>query len=149
MKAAVNRGLVMVLASAGLVACLDDHLVAPPPPPPPTSGLIISNPVPNAVLSARERVGLAHVGAGVNDVVYVSLAPGTVPTGTRASVQSVNWATAASMERFYQGYGRGADPVSALAGAQRAVLAQPATSHPFYWAGFEVVGGAVEKVWAQ
>ncbi len=53
-----------------------------------------------------------------------------------------DWATAALMERFYQGYAGSADPVGALAAAQRALLAQPATSHPFYWAGFVVVGGA-------
>jgi CHAT domain-containing protein len=53
-----------------------------------------------------------------------------------------DWATAALMEQFYQGYGRRADPVRALAQAQRALLAQPVTSHPFYWAGFVEVGGA-------
>ena len=53
-----------------------------------------------------------------------------------------DWATAALMERFYQGYAGGADPAGALAAAQRALLAQPATSHPFYWAGFVAVGGA-------
>jgi CHAT domain-containing protein len=53
-----------------------------------------------------------------------------------------DWATAALMERFYQGYAGNADPAGALAAAQRALLAQPATSHPFYWAGFVAVGGA-------
>jgi CHAT domain-containing protein/Tfp pilus assembly protein PilF len=53
-----------------------------------------------------------------------------------------DWATAALMERFYEGYGRGTDPSDALAEAQRALIAQPATSHPFYWAGFVAVGGA-------
>jgi CHAT domain-containing protein/Tfp pilus assembly protein PilF len=53
-----------------------------------------------------------------------------------------DWATAALMERFYQEYAGRADPAAALAAAQRALLAQPATSHPFYWAGFVAVGGA-------
>jgi CHAT domain-containing protein len=51
-------------------------------------------------------------------------------------------ATAVLMERFYQGFTAGADPVRALAAAQRGVLASPATAHPFYWAGFVTVGGA-------
>lgn len=53
-----------------------------------------------------------------------------------------DWATAALMERFYERYGGGGDPVSALAEAQRTLLAQPASSHPFYWAGFVAVGGS-------
>jgi CHAT domain-containing protein len=51
-----------------------------------------------------------------------------------------DWATAALMERFYEGYASDGDPAGALARAQRVLLAQPATSHPFYWAGFVTVG---------
>ena len=47
-------------------------------------------------------------------------------------------ATAALMERFYEGLAAGADPARALALAQRALLAAPATMHPFYWAGFVI-----------
>ena len=47
--------------------------------------------------------------------------------------------TAVLMERFYQSYDR-LGAASALATAQRALLAMPATAHPFFWAGFEVVG---------
>jgi len=53
-----------------------------------------------------------------------------------------DWATAALMERFYEGYAPGDDPSRALALAQRALLATPATGHPFYWAGFVSVEGA-------
>ena len=53
-----------------------------------------------------------------------------------------DWATAALMEQFYAGYAGGAEPGQALAMAQRALLAQPATAQPFYWAGFVAVGGA-------
>jgi CHAT domain-containing protein/Tfp pilus assembly protein PilF len=49
-----------------------------------------------------------------------------------------DWATAALMERFYPGYLSDGDPARALALAQRALLAAPATSHPFHWAGFVV-----------
>ena len=58
-----------------------------------------------------------------------------------ASLWSVqDRATADLMERFYAGYATSADPTRALAVAQRALLAAPATVHPFYWAGFEVAG---------
>lgn len=51
-----------------------------------------------------------------------------------------DWATAALMERFYERYSAGAEPVRALAAAQRALLRESATGHPFYWAGFVHVG---------
>jgi CHAT domain-containing protein len=53
-----------------------------------------------------------------------------------------DWATAALMERLYGMSSAAADPAHALAEAQRGLLAVPATAHPFYWAGFVVVGGA-------
>ncbi len=53
-----------------------------------------------------------------------------------------DWATATLMERFYESYQAHGDPVSALALAQRALLAARPTAHPFYWAGFVSVGGA-------
>ena len=45
------------------------------------------------------------------------------------------------MERFYERYRVGTEPAKALAAAQRALLGNPATASPYYWAGFEVVGG--------
>ncbi len=53
-----------------------------------------------------------------------------------------DWATAALMERFYGGGEVAAEPARALAEAQRALLAERATKHPFYWAGLVVVGGS-------
>jgi CHAT domain-containing protein len=49
-------------------------------------------------------------------------------------------ATALLMERFYAEYQSGSPPAAALAAAQRALLSVPATSHPYHWAGFELIG---------
>lgn len=53
-----------------------------------------------------------------------------------------DWATAAFMERFYERLTAGERPGAALAAAQRAIRDTPATSHPFFWAGFVISGGA-------
>ena len=53
-----------------------------------------------------------------------------------------DWATSGLMDRFYEAYAAGDDPARALAVAQRGMLAERATAHPFQWAGFVVVGGA-------
>lgn len=45
------------------------------------------------------------------------------------------------MERFYEAMAAGEQPVRALAKAQRAMREGLATAHPFYWAGFVIVGG--------
>jgi len=47
--------------------------------------------------------------------------------------------TAALMERFYQGAQK-ADLASALQQAQQALLKNEQTRHPFFWAGFNLVG---------
>lgn len=54
-------------------------------------------------------------------------------------------ATAALMEQFYVELASHADPVRALAAAQRRLLAAGATAHPFFWAGFVSVGSAERR----
>jgi CHAT domain-containing protein len=54
-------------------------------------------------------------------------------------------ATAELMTRFYERFTAGTDATGALAAAQRAMLAAPATAHPFYWAGFVSIGGSHEQ----
>ncbi len=49
-------------------------------------------------------------------------------------------ATSVLMERFYRAYRAGVAPATALAEAQRAMLSEPSTANPFYWAAFEVIG---------
>ena len=57
--------------------------------PPPLEGLMVSNPIASAALTAETGGALALVPGALDDVTYVSLAPGTVPTGRRASVRRV------------------------------------------------------------
>ncbi|HEU5183430.1 MAG TPA: CHAT domain-containing protein [Gemmatimonadaceae bacterium] len=53
-----------------------------------------------------------------------------------------DWATAAFMDRFYESLEAGERPERALANAQRTMRTTRATAHPFFWAGFVVVGGS-------
>ena len=62
-----------------------------------------------------------------------------------ANVMATLWpvedrSTARLMERFYTALAAGRSEAEALAEAQRAGLSNPATSHPFYWAGFTLSG---------
>jgi len=44
------------------------------------------------------------------------------------------------MQRFYRHLTAGRRMAVALAEAQRELIATPDTAHPFYWAGFVLVG---------
>jgi CHAT domain-containing protein len=62
-----------------------------------------------------------------------------------ARVVATLWAVedqsmAEAMEHFYERRAAGADDVTALAQAQRGLLAERATAHPFHWAGVVLVG---------
>lgn len=85
------------------------------------------------VLSGEGVLGLtsAFLSAGV-PVVVASLWP--VDDST----------TARFMERFYDSLANGKTVASSLRSAQRGLMEDPRTAHPFFWAGFVVVGdGAV------
>jgi CHAT domain-containing protein len=49
-------------------------------------------------------------------------------------------ATAELMQRFYRHLTAGMSLAGSLAAAQRELIANPDTAHPFYWAGFVLVG---------
>jgi CHAT domain-containing protein len=51
-------------------------------------------------------------------------------------------ATARLMERFYADLLSGASLPEALAASQRSLIRDQDTAHPFYWAGFSLVGEA-------
>ena len=97
------------------------------------------------VLSACETaIGSGAVGDVPAGDDWVGLTRAFLHAGAKRVVATLwqvdDWATAALMEQFYQRYGLRDEPASALAGAQRAILATGATMHPFYWAGFTAVG---------
>jgi CHAT domain-containing protein len=86
---------------------------------------------------------LADVPAGDD---WVGLARAFLHAGASSVIATLwpvdDWATAALMERFYAELATGIAPRLALARAQRTLRRERATSHPFYWAGFVIVGGA-------
>jgi len=84
----------------------------------------------------------ADVPAGDDWVGFVNaflLAGAGNVLGTLWPVEDVS--TARLMTHFYQQLGAGRSEAEALALAQRAALREPASSHPFYWAGFTLVRG--------
>jgi CHAT domain-containing protein len=93
-----------------------------------------------AVLSGCESaMGRRMVGEGVAGLTSAFLSAGV------QSVVATLWrvddsATADLMERFYRGLADGIPVAGALRRAQLETRAEPETSHPFYWAGFVVVG---------
>ena len=54
---------------------------------------IASNPVPTTALGASTGAAMDVAPGAASEEVYVSLAPGTAPTGTRATVRRVGDAT--------------------------------------------------------
>jgi CHAT domain-containing protein/tetratricopeptide (TPR) repeat protein len=76
---------------------------------------------------------------------WVGLVQGFLYAGA-SNVMATLWpvaevATARLMERFYGELATGRPEVEALAVAQRAAVREPATAHPFFWAGFALVRG--------
>lgn len=75
---------------------------------------------------------------------WVSLARAFLTAGADNVVASLwrveDLATARLMERFYRTVEAGEPFADALVAAQRSLLDDPATAHPFFWAGFALVG---------
>jgi hypothetical protein len=81
------------------------------------------------VVSGEGVIGLtgAFLSAGVPAIVATLW-----PVDDRATEQL--------MRRFYAGLSRGLTASAALREAQRSLRDEPRTGHPFYWAGFVLVG---------
>jgi len=77
---------------------------------------------------------------------WVSLTRAFLSAGSDNVVASLwrveDLATATLMEKFYRELGDGVGLADALAIAQRSLIDDPDTAHPFYWAGFSLVGEA-------
>lgn len=99
-----------------------------------------------AVLAGCETAaGRTTTGEGVLGLTSAFLSAG-VPV-----VVSSRWAvddhvTAILMSHFYDGLAAGQSVASALRAAQLAVRDNRATGHPFYWAGFAVVGDGTRVI---
>ena len=122
--------LAVVTALAWFAACSDNPgdpsaVTAPLP-----DGVIVSNPVPAAAFAAETHVALALAPDAGTDVVYVSLAPGTVPTGSRASVRRVG--DAASLTTAVADGGFHPVPVAAQAGDSIEVIVVDAGADTIY-----------------
>lgn len=98
------------------------------------------------VLSACQTAlgagALADVPAGDDWVGLVQAFLSAGASHVMATLWSVqDRGTADLMTRFYTALRAGRPEAEALAEAQRAMLRNPATAHPFYWAGFTLSGG--------
>ena len=72
-------------ALTGLGACSDN----PVEPPPPLEPLIVSHPITQAGRAAGAHVAASLVASPGDEVVYVSLLPGTAPAGSTATIHRV------------------------------------------------------------
>lgn len=108
-------------------------------------GLDLADPL--VVLSACQT---ALASGAISDVPpgddWVGLVQAFLYAGARSVLASL-WpvedrATARLMARFYRSLAAGRSETRALIEAQRALLRDPATGHPFYWAGFILTGAA-------
>jgi CHAT domain-containing protein len=99
------------------------------------------------------ETGLALSGGGDEQL---GLGRAFLAAGAQTLVMSL-WpvedsATSALMQHFYQQLLDGASKVEALCRAQRALIhsADPASTHPYYWAAFRLVGGGGPlRTWPQ
>ena len=93
------------------------------------------------VLSACETVvGRLYQGEGL-----LGLSRAFLAAGARAVVAThwpVGAASAELMTRFHGGLARAASPSAALREAKLVLRRNPATAHPFYWAGYVLMPGS-------
>ncbi len=99
-----------------------------------------------AVLSGCESAG-GHIfsGEGVQGMATAFLGAG-VPAVLATLWRVEDRTTARLMEVFYEALAGGEPAAAALRAAQEAVRRNPRTRHPFYWAGFVLIGDGDVRV---
>jgi CHAT domain-containing protein len=91
----------------------------------------------SACETARGRYGAGEGMIGLSWALFVAGVPSTVVSQWKVESGS----TRDLMLQFHRGLQTGkANKAEALRQASLSLLKQPATSHPFYWAGFVLVG---------
>jgi len=85
-RSAQAIALALLVALGWLGGCSD---LGPGDPPPPLQGLIVSDPIQTASLAADARMASPPAETAGNELVYVSLPPGAVPTGRTAAIRRV------------------------------------------------------------
>jgi CHAT domain-containing protein len=99
-----------------------------------------------AVLAGCETAGgVATNGEGVLGLTSAFLSAG-VPVIVSSRWAIDDHATADLMGHFYAGLAQGKNVAAALRDAQLIVRNNPRTRHPFYWAGFSVVGDGTRVI---
>jgi len=99
-----------------------------------------------AVLAGCETAGGRRTsGEGVLGLTSAFVSAG-VPVVVSSLWPVDDAATARLMTAFYDELARGKTVATALRLAQAAVRSNPSTSHPFYWAGFTVVGDGARVI---
>lgn len=116
-----------------------------------SDGVLETTEIANLDLDA-DLVVLSACNTGASDIsgqALGGLAKSFIFAGSRGVVVShwvANSKGAASLtSRMYSELGQGGTPALSLARAERAMMDDPARSHPYYWALFMVVGGAPIK----
>jgi hypothetical protein len=89
--------------------------------------------------------GAILAGEGVAGLASAFLAAG-VPTVVAALWPVDDATTHRFVTAFYDGLATGLPPAAALTAAREALRRDPASHHPFYWAGFVVLGDGSEPV---
>jgi len=113
MTRSVRAGIALaILAVVGWLGGCSDNPGGPVYTPPP-EGLVLSDPVSTAGIATAVGMLAAPASGAADEVAYVSLAPGTVPTGTTAIIRRVGDARSVVTAVFDGGF----DPVPVGAGA--------------------------------
>lgn len=120
------RPLILASAVSALGACSDAP--TPPQPTPSGSSLVLSEPIAMADVSASAPFRVAGRGGAAGTVVFLSLAPGSAPGGTTATLANVT--TGLTIDTRLRGDGLDPVPVPASVGDSIVVTVAVPTGAP-------------------